>query len=106
MNMSKSRKQYDREFKVMAVELSKSHANIVLLARELDIRPELLYRWRREFMDAPQSSFPGNGHVVRTAEQEEIHRLKKEVQELQIERDILKKAVGIFSRSDNKYSGS
>lgn len=65
----------------MAVELSKSRTNMVLLAKELDIRAELLYRWRREFLDA-------------------------EVQELQTERDILKKAVGIFSRSDNKYSGS
>lgn len=106
MYMSKIRKQYDREFKVMAVELSKSRTNMVLLAKELDVRPELLYRWRREFLDSPQTSFPGNGNVVRTPEQEEIHRLKKELQELQTERDILKKAVGIFSRSDGKYSGS
>ena len=104
--MSKIRKQYDREFKVMAVELSKSRTNMVLLAKELDVRPELLYRWRREFLDSPQTSFPGKGNVVRTPEQEEIHRLKKELQELQTERDILKKAVGIFSRSDGKYSGS
>lgn len=90
----------------MAVELSKSRTNMVLLAKELDIRPELLYRWRREFLDTPATSFPGNGNIARTPEQEEIHRLKKEVQELQTERDILKKAVGIFSRSDNKYSGS
>ena len=106
MHMSKNRKQYDREFKIMAVELSKSRSNMVLLAKELDVRPELLYRWRRELIDDPQTSFPGNGNVVRTPEQEEIYRLKKEVQELQTERDILKKAVGIFSRSDNKYSGS
>jgi transposase len=104
--MSTNRKQFDREFKIMAVELSKTRTNMVLLAKELDIRPELLYRWRREFLDAPLTSFPGNGNIARTAEQEEIHRLKKEVQELQTERDILKKAVGIFSKSDNKYSGS
>lgn len=104
--MSKIRKQYDREFKVMAVELSKTRESIVLLAKELDVRPELVYRWRREFMENSQISFPGNGNVARTPEQEEIFRLKKELQELQTERDILKKAVGIFSRSDNKYSGS
>jgi transposase len=104
--MSKIRKQYDREFKIMAVELSKTKSNMALLAKELDVRPELLYRWRREFIEEPQTSFPGNGKVVRTPEQEEIYRLKKEVQELQTEGDILKKAVGIFSRSDNKYSGS
>ena len=41
--MSKIRKQYDREFKLIAVELSKTRANMVLLAQELDVRPELLY---------------------------------------------------------------
>ena len=106
MNMSKTRKQYDREFKIMAVELSKSHSNMAILAKEMDVRPELLYRWRRELIEHPQSSFPGNGLIGRTPDQEEIYRLKKELQELQTERDILKKAVAIFSRSDNKYSGS
>ena len=104
--MSKPRKQYDREFKVMAVELSKSRENMAELAQELDVRPELLYRWRRELSNSPQTSFPGNGNVARTPEQEQIYRLKKEVQELQTERDILKKAVSIFSRSDSKSSGS
>jgi len=104
--MSKTRKQYDREFKLMAVELSKSRDNMASLAKELDVRPELLYRWRRELTQQPLTGFPGNGNRLRTPEQEEIYRLKKELQELQIERDILKKAVGIFSKSDNKYFGS
>ena len=103
--MSKSRKQYDREFKIMAVELSKSRDNMGLLAKELDIRPELLYRWRRDIAEHPQTSFPGNGKVIYTPEQAELHRLKKELEETRIERDILKKAVGIFSRSGHKYSG-
>lgn len=41
-----------------------------------------------------------------TAEQREIAQLKKALKEAEIERDILKKAVSIFSKSDNKYSGS
>jgi len=90
----------------MAIELSKSRDNMADLANELGIRPELLYRWRRELTNHPKTSFPGNGNIIRTPEQEEIHRLKKEVEDLQSERDILKKAVGIFSRSDNKYFGS
>lgn len=103
--MSKARKQYDREFKIMAVELSNSRDNMGLLAKELDIRPELLYRWRRDFAEHPQTSFPGNGKVFYTPEQAELNRLKKELEETRIERDILKKAVGIFSKSDHKYSG-
>jgi len=106
MNMSKTRKQYDREFKIMAVELSQTRENMADLAQELEVRPELLYRWRRELTASGQTSFPGNGKIIRTPEQEEIHRLKKELQEVQIERDILKKAVGIFSKGGSRYSGS
>ena len=39
--MSKTRKQYDREFKVMAVELSKGRSGLSMIARELEIRPDL-----------------------------------------------------------------
>lgn len=106
MYMSKIRKQYDREFKVMAVELSKSRSDLSVLSKELEIRPALLYRWRKELETKAETSFPGKGKVLFTPEQAEIHRLKKELLDMQQERDILKKAVGIFSRSDGKYSGS
>lgn len=43
-------------------------------------------------------TFPGHGKQKLTPEQEEIQRLKKELRETQIERDILKKAVAIFSK--------
>ena len=77
-----------------------------MLAKELEISPALLYRWRRELETKAGTSFPGKGKVIYTLEQAEIHRLKKELLDMQQERDILKKAVGIFSRSDGKYSGS
>jgi len=41
-----------------------------------------------------------------TEEQKEIARLKKELRDAQLERDILKKAVSIFSKNDGKYSNS
>jgi len=104
--MSQTRKQYDREFKVMAVELSKGCSDLGVLAKGLEIRPALLYRWRRELETKAETSFPGQGKVIYTSEQAEINRLKKELLDMQQERDILKKAVGIFSRSDGKYSGS
>jgi len=46
------------------------------------------------------------GNKTMTEEQKEISRLKKELRDAQLERDILKKAVSIFSRSDGKYSNS
>ena len=44
----KPRKNYDPEFKKMAVDLSPHRDDIGKLAEELDIKPDLLYRWRRE----------------------------------------------------------
>ena len=104
--MSRERRTFTREFKLNAVELSYSRDNIVELAHELKIRPALLYRWRSEFASYQGASFPGNGNAKMTDEEKEIARLKKELADMQMERDILKKAVGIFSKSDGKYTGS
>ena len=64
MNMSKIRKQYDREFNVMAVELSKSRSDLSVLSKELEIKPSLLYRWRKELETKAETSFPGQGKVI------------------------------------------
>ncbi len=104
--MSRERKTYPKEFKLMSVELSNTRNDLSALAKELDIPPSLLYRWRREYAGKQNHSFPGNGKVSLTAAEQEVAQLKKELRETQMERDILKKAVSIFSRSDGKYSGS
>lgn len=101
--MGKPRRKFDRSFKLKAVELSYQRDNIKELAKELGIRPGLLYRWRRELAARQGASFPGNGKVGMNEEEGEIARLKKELKEMQLERDILKKALGIFSKSDGKY---
>jgi transposase len=72
----------------------------------MDIRTELIYRWRREALANLDASFPGQGNKTMTEEQKEIARLKKELRDAQLERDILKKAVSIFSKNDGKYSNS
>lgn len=102
----KTRRKYDREFKQMAVDLSKHRKDIGALAEELEIKPYLLYRWRREALGPQGTSFPGQGNPKQTVEEKEIAKLKKELREAQLERDILKKAVSIFSKSDGKHSNS
>jgi len=104
--MSRERKAYPKEFKLMSVELSYTRPDLTTLAKELDINVTLLYRWRKEFSTKQGSSFPGNGKVILTAAEQEVANLKKELRETQMERDILKKAISIFSKGDNKYSGS
>ena len=100
--MTKSRRKFDREFKLRAVEMSLHRDNIKELAKELNVRPELIYRWRSEFASNDKSSFPGNGRKQMDDEESEVARLQKALTEMRMERDILKKAVGIFSKSDGR----
>lgn len=100
--MTKTRRKFDRDFKQKAVELSFARGSALEIAEELDIRPELLYRWRREYQRYEKNSFPGQGKPKMTDLERENARLKKELRDAQMERDILKKAVSIFSKSDGK----
>ena len=104
--MKKTRKKYDREFKVKAVELSKQRGNVSEIAEELGVRSELVYRWRRELDHYASNSFPGKGIPKMTDEEREIARLRKELKDVKMERDILKKAICIFSVSDGKNTNS
>jgi len=104
--MTITRRIFDREFKLKIVELSYSRQNIRELAFEYEIRPELIYRWRSEFANLEGASFPGNGNKRMSEEESEVVHLKRELSEIRMERDILKKAVGIFSKSDGKYFNS
>ena len=104
--MKRERTHYDRSFKLMAVELAEAKESIPSTAEELGIKADLIRRWTREHRERGSASFSGNGIPGLTEEQKEITRLRKELKEAQIERDILKKAVSIFSNSDGKYSNS
>ncbi len=101
-----TRRKFSREFKLNAVKLSYQRENVKELAVELNIRAEVLYRWRSEFATLEGGSFPGNGRKKLTEEESELERLRKELADVRMERDILKKAVGIFSKSDGRYSNS
>ena len=100
----KTRRQYDEEFKKMAVELSVAKGSLKATAVELGITPQILTRWRREQVASPGTNASGRAQL--SQDQQEIQRLKKELKQAELERDILKKAVGIFSRSDGKYFDS
>jgi len=94
--MSKIRKDYSREFKVEAVRLLETSGKSAWqLERELGIGKSNLSRWKREFAADGEGAFPGHGRV--TAEQEQLRQLERENEILRQERDILKKAVAIFS---------
>lgn len=88
--MAEQRRRYSPEFKREAVRLAyESGRRLVDVAQELGVRPDLLRRWRRQ-----QAGGQGPGET--TAEQE-VGRLQGELSRVREERDILKKALAIFS---------
>lgn len=94
--MTRGRKTYSKEFKIKAVELSNARGSVIQIAEELNVGRETLRRWKKEY-NAGKYTGAGFKDKLRTPEQEEIIRLKKALNEAEIERDILKKAVAIFS---------
>lgn len=91
------RRKYDREFKLRAVQLSdQDGVSITQVARELGINVKLLYRWRAESQQVGDAAFPGQGHLA--GEDDEVRRLQRELARVQMERDILKKALGVLAR--------
>ena len=95
--MGKVQKVYTKEFKEEAVRLVQtSGKSIAQIARELGISDSSIHQWRKELTQQGKEAFPGSGH--QTLLEEENRRLKRELERVQQERDILKKVVGIFSR--------
>ena len=70
------------------------------MADELGIDPGLIYAWRSTYKKKSQQSFPGKGVPSRTTKEKELAELKKELAEVRMERDILKKAMGIFTKKN------
>ena len=97
--MKQVRKIYDKAFKEKAVQLSYDRTNVSELARELGITAPQLYKWRKEFEEFGEGSFPGKGNLKLTREQEKTYKPEKRLKDAELERDILKKAIGIFSKS-------
>ena len=100
----RKRRKYSREFKLKAMELSEFKGDVKTVAKDLDIRPELIHRWKREFIVNEQKSFPGNGIQIHSEQELELKRLKRELADTRMERDILKKAISIFSKNEGTYT--
>jgi transposase len=93
----KKRRVFDQEFKRDAVRLVLEGGRGVRdVCRELGIHENLLHRWKSEYQADQEHAFPGKGHMK--PHEEELMRLKKKVMDLEQEREILKKALAIFSK--------
>ena len=97
METEKTRRVFTKEFKEEAVKLVvEGGQKTAEVSRNLGIHPNNLSRWVQEFKQNGNAAFPGKGNQL--PEDEEIRRLKKALTSVKAERDILKKALAIFSR--------
>ena len=91
------RRRFTAEFKREAVRLVKqSGSSRAQVAQELGLNAIMLGRWVREFGLGKWESTPGK--ALKTEQQQEIERLKRELNRAKTERDILKKAVAYFAK--------
>ena len=94
---SSGRRKFDQEFKQEAVKLVvEGKRTVADVARSLGVHENLLHKWKRQYEEDPQGSFPGKGRTK--PQDEELKRLQRENANLREEHAILKKALAIFSK--------
>jgi transposase len=99
MGKGEKHRHFSREFKRDAVQLvTEKGMPVGKVARELDIHPNLLHIWRRRFLKEGDKAFTGKGCIK--PENAEIRKLRKELEKVKEERDILKKAKAFFSKQN------
>ncbi len=90
-------RNYDREFKLNAVKLYReSQKPMSQISKDLEIPMSTFIGWIKEFESHGEESFPGSGKLKPC--NKEIYLLKKQLADVTMERDILKKAIAIFSK--------
>jgi transposase len=91
------KKKYDNEFKVLIVELLSSGIKTKQISDDYGLSLSMINRWKREYK-LKSGDFSKKKEL--SLEAQELKVLKKELKNVTMERDILKKAVSIFSKSD------
>jgi transposase len=91
-------RKYDKEFRINAVKhLKNSNKSLKEVAESLGVPISTLNGWAKEYEQNGEESFPGSGKIKPC--NEEYYRLKKELEDVRMERDILKKAIATFSKA-------
>jgi len=86
-------KRFDKDFKFSVVKMvTEGGHKVCEVARSLDIHPNMFYSWKRKFANSGEKAFPGKGYLT------EFAAPRKELREVQMERDILKKQSAYFQK--------
>lgn len=96
--MKRTRRKYDAEFKRQTINLViQDGKSCNSVEKSLGLGQGIVSRWIKEHKNDPKQCFPGNGNLKPS--QGDVQKLVKEVDHLKRERDILKKALAIFSQT-------
>ena len=96
LKLAKKRRSYTKEFKVESVRLVIDQGRTIAdVAKSLGIAESVLSQWKKNYAKLAGEAFPGNGR--RTAHDDEVWQLKKQLSQATQERDILKKALAYFA---------
>ena len=99
--MAKKAKKYTREFRARAVRLcEESERPIAEVARDLEVPYQTLYQWMLQAGKAGGAAAAQAAPPAAETPAEEIRRLRRELDEVKMERDFLKKAAAFFARSN------
>ena len=99
--MAGNQRTFSTEFKREAVQLlATSGKPGAQIARELGISERALYQWRRHLTNPGDAAFPGTGHQA--LREEALRQLRREHARLRQEREIVNKAISIFSNVLNQ----
>jgi transposase len=99
--MSEKRRQFTREFKLEAVRLVAKGNSVSKVAGQLGIRPDMLRHWKQQVEGSVSKKevFPGHGNVA--SSDQEVRRLRRELELVTQERDFLKKAAAYFAKEQS-----
>src|SRR6202050_5502735 len=89
--MGLSRRKFTQEFKLAAVRRLEQGVSIAEVARGLEVNPNVLHRWRREFRQGPGNAFPGLGKARWDDTQQA--KLERKIGQQTLEIDFLKKCL-------------
>jgi transposase len=100
--LDRPRRKYDAEFKIDVVRMVLNGRSTREISKSMDLNENMIHRWRSEYTDSLGSShssvISANTVIIPDVSGVEHERIKARLREVEQERDILKKALGIFSR--------
>ena len=103
INEIESRRKYTPEFKQDAVNrVLRTGKSCAEVGRELGINPNMLGRWRREALKKKDAQSTKVGELKPSEAAEMLRQARREIEDLREQRDILKKALSIFSHPSKR----